>query len=319
VSWLLLTVGLLGGLAAATGVESRRLEARFPPIGDYRIVDGLRLHFTDSEARGRIGARSDGPTVVLVHGASTSLLDFHASLVEPLSDGLRVVTVDRPGHGYSERPTGNWHDPAVQATAIHGLLRELQIHRPILVGHSLAGAVVLAYLLDYPDEAAGGVLLAGGSHAWEGGVSWYNDLAGVPILGPLFAHTVPMTVGRLTVSAGIASAFAPNPVPPGYRRRTGIELTLRPRTFLANAEDIRLLSPFLDRQSPRYADLSPPLLLITGDADRVVPAWNHAERLVRQAPNVKLIVLENIGHGLHHVQSAEIAALIENFARKNWQ
>jgi len=307
--WLLIPPILLAALAAATGLSAQRLEQRYPPIGTLAEIDALRVHYTDTGPR-------TGTPIVLIHGASTSLLDFHASLVPPLADQHRVVAVDRPGHGYSERPVGDWPDPARQAELLHRLLGELGVRRPVLVGHSWAGAVVLAYLLSYPDDAAGGVLLAGGSHPWEGGVAWYNDVAAVPLLGEVFAWTLPLTVGRLSVSSGIAATFAPDPVPADYRARTGVELTLRPRTFLANAEDIRRLSPFLEGQSNHYGYLREPLLLITGDADGVVPAWNHAERLVRQAPRTELVVLEGTGHALHHVHSARIAALISDFAAR---
>ncbi|MGB5831409.1 MAG: alpha/beta hydrolase [Thiohalocapsa sp.] len=309
--WLLAPLLLLGGLVVATSIASQRLEDRFPPIGRFMERAGVRVHYTDSGP----GSREEAP-VVLIHGASTSLLDFHASLVEPLTANHRVITVDRPGHGYSDRPDGLWPDPAEQARIIHGLLDALGVEQPILVGHSWAGSLVLAYLLDYPHAALGAVLLAGGSHAWEGGVAWYNDLAGVPLLGALFAHSLPLTAGRLTIDAGINSVFAPDPVPPDYRERTGVELTLRPQTFISNAEDIRLLSPFLEQQSSHYSFLQHPLLLITGDADDIVPAWNHAERLVRQAPNTQLVVFEDTGHALHHVHAERIAALIDNFARE---
>jgi pimeloyl-ACP methyl ester carboxylesterase len=309
-AWLILSVLIVGALIAVTGIEQRRLERRFPPIGRFAVVEGTRLHYTDTGCV--TGAR---PVVVLVHGASTSLLDFHASLVEPLAERHRVITLDRPGHGYSERGEAEaWPNPAYQAWLIRGLLAELEVERPVLVGHSWAGSVVLAYLLEFPGAAAGAVLLAGGSHPWEGGVAWYNDLAGVPLVGRLFAYTLPLTAGRLGVNAGIASAFVPNAVPDDYRSRTGVELTLRPRTFLANAEDIRLLSPFLEQQSTRYAAIGEPLLLITGDSDPVVPAWNHTDRLMRLAPAAKREVLEGTGHGLHHVRSERVAALIHDFA-----
>lgn len=312
--WIVLALLLLGTLAGVTHLEARRLEARFPPLGDFADVDGVSLHYS-------VAGPADAamPPIVLLHGASTSLLDFHASLTPPLARRYRVIAVDRPGHGYSERPAASgdgWPDPAEQARLLHGLLEQLDVERPLLVGHSLAGAVVLAYLLAYPDESAGGVLLAGGSHPWQGGVSWYNDLAGVPLVGRLFAHTLPMTVGRLLLGDGLAEAFAPNQPPPDYLKRTGVPLTLRPATFLANAEDVRLLSPFLERQSTHYASIRRPLLLITGDADAVVPAWNHAERLVQQAPSAELVRLPEIGHGLHHVATERVAALIDDFARR---
>jgi pimeloyl-ACP methyl ester carboxylesterase len=309
--WFLLAFLAIAGLGAFSEIERHRLETRFPPIGRLAMIDGVRLHYTDTGELPGATERAPGRPIVLIHGASTSLLDFHASLVRPLAKRHRVVTLDRPGHGYSERPDGAWPDPAEQARLIHGLLTELDVHQPILVGHSWAGSAVLAYLLDYPHAASGGVLMAGGTHPWEGGVSWYNDLAGLPLIGQLFAYTLPMTIGRLTVDQGIASVFAPHPIPDGYRDRTAVDLTLRARTFLANAEDIRLLSPFLEQQSRRYAEIEHPLLLLTSDLDAIVPAWNHAERLVRQAPNAELVSLGAAGHALHHVQAERVVALID--------
>jgi pimeloyl-ACP methyl ester carboxylesterase len=239
--WIALSLILLSALVVTTELETRRLEARFPPVGAFADVDGVRLHYSIG------GPKNKGVVpIVLLHGASTSLLDFHASLLSPLAERHRVIALDRPGHGYSERAqsaSGDWPDPTEQARLLHGLLAQLQVDQPVLVGHSWAGAVVLAYLLAYPDEAAGGVMLAGVSHPWEGGVAWYNNLAGLPVAGDLFAYTLPLTFGRLRLGDGLADAFAPNAPPSGYLERTGVELTLRPRTFLANAEDIRLLTP----------------------------------------------------------------------------
>ena len=309
--WIVLSVLVLGGLAGLTDLEANRLERRYPPVGEFARIDDLWLHFTVSGP-----ADAPGPPIVLLHGASTSLLDFHASLVAPLSRTHRVIAVDRPGHGYSDRPDDRWPSPAEQARLVNLLLRSLNVQTPILVGHSWSGSMVLAYLLAYPDEAAAGVLLAGGSHPWTGGVAWYNNVAGLPLLGPLVAHTLPLTVGRFGVATGIAETFAPNRVPETYRERTGVDLTLRPSTFLANAEDIRRLSPFLEQQSEHYGYIRHPLLLITGDADRIVPAWNHAQRLVREAPNAEVVYLEGVGHGLHHVSPDRVTALIENFTRR---
>jgi pimeloyl-ACP methyl ester carboxylesterase len=306
-NWLILPASLLAAFALYTHVGERRAEKAFPPIGEQAKVEGLNVHFIEA---------GSGSPVVLIHGASTSLLDFHASIFEPLSVEHRVIAVDRPGHGYSDRPAGEWPNPAEQARLIRGLLRDLDVQDPVLVGHSWSGSVVLAYLLDYPEHAAGGVLLAGGSHPWEGGVAWYNELAGVPVLGRLFARTLVCPFGRLSLETAVHSVFAPNPVPPDYERRTGLPLSLRPGVFLSNAEDIRLLSGFLDSQSRRYADIRHPLLLVTGDEDQIVPAWNHADRLIQQAPAAELVVLEETGHGLHHTHSNRITDLISSFARR---
>jgi pimeloyl-ACP methyl ester carboxylesterase len=303
--WVLGVVVGLALMGVMTHVGGERAEEAHPPVGQFAVVDGVRLHYTD---------RGEGPPVVLIHGASTSLLDFEASLVAPLSRTHRVIAVDRPGHGYSERRDGPWPDPAEQARLIHLLLRDLGVESPVVVGHSWSGSVVLAYLLDYPDSTGGGVLLAGGSHAWEGGVAWYNDLAGVPVLGDVFVRTVTYPVGRLSIDSAIHNVFDPNPVPEGYREQTGVALSLRPSAFSANAEDVRRLSDFLATQSERYAEIDRPLLLLTGNDDEIVPSWNHADRLERQVERIERIDFDDTGHALHHARPQEVADAISRFA-----
>lgn len=306
--WLVIAVLPFAALFLVTQLGIARAERSHPPQGELALVEGQRVHFLD---------RGSGPAVVLVHGASTSLQDFSASLLDRLAERHRVIAVDRPGHGYSERTPGPWPDPAAQARLLHGLLQQRGVERPVLVGHSWSGAVVLAYLLAHPHAAAGGVLLAGGSHPWEGGVAWYNDIAGVPVLREIFAWTLVYPLGTLQLDAAVRRVFDPDPVPPDYVRRTGVRLSLRPRTFLANADDVRLLSDFLEAQSHRYDRLERPLLLVTGDADDIVPPWNHAERLVKQAPAARLEVLAGTGHALHHAQPDRVSGLISRFTLRH--
>ncbi len=303
--WLIGALCTLAILALISQLGTRDTEQQFPPIGKFITVDGLRMHYTE---------QGNGPVLVLLHGASTNLRDFSASIFQPLSRTHRVIAIDRPGHGYSERPGGGWPDPARQADLIHQLLVTLKVENPVLVGHSWSGSVVLAYLLAYPQEVAAGVLLAGGSHPWKGGVAWYNDLAGIPVLGELFARTLAYPFGVLALDSAVRTVFSPNRVPDDYIDTTGVQLSLRPLAFRANAEDLSRLSDFLDIQSRRYADIKHPLLLLTGGADDIVPAWNHANRLVLQVANARIVELENTGHALHHIHPDRVVALIEAFA-----
>jgi pimeloyl-ACP methyl ester carboxylesterase len=70
-------------------------------VGQFVTVDGLRLHYTDQGA---------GGAVLLVHGASSNLLEFQTSLVPVLVRHHWVLAFDRPGYGYSERGDGAWPD-----------------------------------------------------------------------------------------------------------------------------------------------------------------------------------------------------------------
>ena len=298
---------LIGSLAVYTALGAWRIEQTYPPIGKFIDIDGLRTHYLD------IG---EGQPIVLIHGASTTLQDFTASLFYPLTQQHRVIAFDRPGYGYSERPWDRWPDPAQQAALIKRTLDRIGVERPIVVGHSWSGSVVLAYMLHFPEAVTGGVLLAGGSHPWEGGVDWIYEVAGWPVVGSLFAATVVYPAGELMLDQAISYVFKPDAVPEDYKERAAVRLALRPDTFQANAEDLRELSDFLREQSQHYSQIKQPLLLISGDADGVVPAWNHADRLIKQIPHAQLVIMKNTGHAPHHVHTEQIVKLINEFAAR---
>ena len=304
---LLAVAAITATLALYSAYGAWRVEQDYPPVGRFVDAAGLRLHLIDT---------GHGAPVVLVHGASTTLRDFTSSLVPHLSRQHRVIAFDRPGHGYSERPVGAWPDPAVQARYLHAALAELGVPQPLLVGHSWSGALVLAYLLNHPGDAAGGVLLAGGSHPWQGGVAWTNEIGGMPLLGTLFAHTLLFPAGQLVLDTAIARVFHPESPAPDYVRRTGIELVLRPGNYFANAEDLRRLSDYLDAQSRNYAQIDRPVLLIHGTEDDIVPAWNHTDRLIKILTDVDVVRLAGVGHALHHTRAERVARLISDFSAR---
>ena len=306
---MLLLAAVIGLLAVYTAVATARVERAYPPLGSFVNVDGIDLHYV---ARGP----ADGPPVVLLHGASASLRDFDASILADLAQDHRVIAFDRPGHGYSERPGGGWPDPAAQAALIQQAVAALDITQPVLVGHSWSGAVVMAYLLNHGGDAAGGVLLAGAVNPWEGGVSWFRNVAGWPVVGSVFSRTLVFPLGQLVMESAIAGVFAPEMPTPGYRDRTGAALALRPAAFRASADDVRYLSGFLEGQSLRYDDVARPLLLITGDRDTTVPAWNHTDPLSARLPDAERVVLTDAGHALHHSRQDDVARLIRGFVAR---
>jgi len=298
-------LAILAGLFVLSRWELSQTEARYPPIGEQMQLVGFRLHYVEA---------GTGPAIVLIHGSSTNLRDFTSSIFDPLKQRCRVVVFDRPGHGYSTYPGKFWMDPADQAAAIRDALKQLEIERAVWVGHSWAGAVVMAGLLEFPDDVVGGVLLSGAAYHWQGGVAWPNHLVDTPAIGRLFVNALLMPFGRLLMDGKIAAAFEPNEPPPNYRQRTGIDLVLRPVQFTRNGRDVRLLSDFLERQSKRYPSIDQPLLMIHGRDDDIVPAWNHADRLVDLLPQAMLSELPGTGHAPHHVHTDEVARQIAEFA-----
>src|SRR4051812_41763843 len=308
--YLIVPVLIFGLLAAATSIGVAKLEAAFPPTGQFVEVEGVRLHVVElGLARGTPGAE---PAVVLIHGASGNLEDMRLALGEKLAASHRVILIDRPGHGWSSRPgCDDCASPARQAELVAGALDQLGVRRAILIGHSWGGAFATAYALAFPERTAGLVLLAAPTHPWPGDPGWYNRIALLPYIGPLFVRTCVYPLGLLLAASASRSVFEPQPVPEDYMRRAAVLLVLRPKTFCSNARDLALLETFIRRQVPRYADLRTPTIIIAGDRDALVSPEINARALAATLPSSKLVLLKDIGHMPHHAAPEVVAAAID--------
>jgi len=302
---------VLGALAVVSAVGVSRLERAHPPAGRFVEVEGVKLHVLELGTPSREG----GLAIVLIHGASGNLEDMRLALGDELAKTHRVILVDRPGHGWSERADGSEaSSPARQAALIAGALDQLGVRRAVLVSHSWAGALATAYTLAFPDRVAGLVLISPVTHPWPGGLAWYYNVATTPIIGPLFAYTLALPVGSLVIEATSRGVFAPGTMPAHYVRRAAIDLVLRPKTFLANARDVKSLKAFVAAQVPRYGTITAPTVIITGDDDTTVSPQIHARALTETLPNARLVMLSGVGHMPHHLASDVVVRAIDEVA-----
>ena len=189
----------------------------------------------------------------------------------------------------------------------------LGIDKPVIVGHSWAGSVVMSALVKMPQRVSGGVLLAGVAGHWAGSVGWTYDVGGIPLLGRLFAWTVVTPAGQLLLRREVAPVLYPLPVPDHYIEDIGAPLALRPWSFDDNVEDMTRLNEYMQRLSPHYDEIRLPLLIIHGAQDRLVPFWNHGRRVLPVVPQAQLVLIEGAGHALHHTHKAQVVAAIEQF------
>ncbi len=305
---LLIAASVLGGLAVLTEFGIRRIERAHPPQGRFVEIAGGRLHLLE------LGS-PDAQPVVLLHGASGNLQDMRLALGDRLASRYRVILVDRPGHGWSDRQHGGADaSPARQAALIHQALERIGVTHAIVVGHSWSGALATAYALAYPAAVDGLVLLAPVTHSWPGGVGWYNPILTMPFVGPLFARTVAIPLGELLIGPAIQGVFAPQAPPADYRKQAAVDLVLRPSELIANAEDLTALKAFVTAQAPSYGAIKMPTIVITGDIDKTVSPRIHSEAIAAMLPRGKLIVLPGVGHMLHHAVSGVVADAIGEIA-----
>lgn len=310
VATAVLLAGCVAVIDARAAARETRWEAAHPPQGRLIGPPGRRVHvFEAGQPRG------SAPDLVLIHGANGNLRDFTFDLVERLAGEYRILAVDRPGLGWSDSHGAADSDPRMQARILRAALAEPGLHRPIVVGHSYGGAVAMGWALEAPADTAAVVLLAGATHPWNGGLGlWYriND-------GPLGGF------GRRTLSAFapegvteriLASVFAPDPLPAGYRAHFGAGLSLRRSSQAANTRQVNTLLGHLRQMAPLYPALTLPIELIHGDADTVVGLDIHARRMAAEVASARLTVIEGGGHMPHHGQPEAVVAAIHRAAQR---
>jgi len=310
--FVVLTVAaILAAGAVVTAIATARIEAAHPAAGRFVAVAGGRLHVLELGPPAGT-ADADWP-VVLVHGASSNLEDMRLAIGDRLAATRRVILVDRPGLGWSDRPDGAADaSPARQAALIAQALDGIGVDRFVLVGHSLGGAVVTAFALAFPERLAGLVLIAPVTHPWVGGLAWYNAVMTTPYVGVFFAHTIALPLGVLLLDGGAAAVFAPQRMPADYLDGAAIRLLLRPSRFIANSQDIAALKAFVTGQVPYYKDIATPTVVITGTADDIVSPRIHAQTIAAVLPRGRLVMLDGIGHMPQYTAVDAVMAAIDS-------
>jgi pimeloyl-ACP methyl ester carboxylesterase len=308
---LAVTLTVLLVLAAVSLGISLSIDHRYPPEGRFRKLAGGRMHVAMRGPRADAAAAD----VVLIHGAFASLGDQLLALSHLLCARYRVLAIDRPGQGFSDRMGGAENaSPARQAALIIEALRAEGLQRAIVIGHSFGAAVAAALAIEHPSFVQGLVFVAPATHPWPGGVAWHYRLPALPVLGRLFAGVVAPIVGFLMLRPGIAATFRPQAPPRDYARRTGAARAITPLRIRANGQDVANLKRHVEELSRCYHKIKAPCVIITGDADGTVSPRIHSRGLARDIEGAKLVVLEGVGHMPHHARPDVVLAAIDEIA-----
>lgn len=143
-------------------------QAPEPPQGwsdGYVMANGIRIHYW------RTGG--DKPVMILAHGSSDDGLCWTA-LAKELEASYDLILPDARGHGLSDPPSASDSADA-QVEDLAGLIRELKLTKPILMGHSMGAASVAWFAAKYPDVPRAVILEDPGLGARPGGGAANTD------------------------------------------------------------------------------------------------------------------------------------------------
>jgi pimeloyl-ACP methyl ester carboxylesterase len=298
----------LGAAALYNLKQTRDAERRYPPIGRFLDVDGVRLHYIE---------RGEGDPLVLIHGNGTMIQDFTVSgLVDRLAERYRVIVIDRPGYGYSARPRQLW-TPRAHARLFQKALAQLGIEHATVYGHSWGTLVAVALALEFPSLVRGLVLGSGYYYPTLRADTFLLSPPAIPVIGDAMRYTVSPLVAQAILPGMIKRVFQPAPVPERFEREFPKPLMLRPLQLRAAAEDAALMTPSVMELRQHYRDLRVPVTIITGADDQIANVGRQSARLHRELPHSEFITLPGLGHMIHHLAPDTVADAIDHTAQKS--
>lgn len=307
--WLVAVV-LLGVVSVGLWVISfritRRIETAVPIDGRFLEVGGERLHYVDE---------GKGPALLMIHGLSGCGRNLTHSLSPRLREQFRVITIDRQGSGYSTRARGAAADLPAQASLIAKFIRALDLGQPLILGHSLGGAVALALAQDHPQSVSGLVLVAPLTHPQRMLPLVFLSLAVRPgFVRRWVSLTLATPLAMLTRHSLVKAVFAPDAPPADFAERGGGLLGMRPDNFYAASSEIALVNRALPNMLKHYPSLDLPVGLVYGSADQVLDYRKHGQAMAGRVPGIMIDIVEGAGHMLPITAVERVAAMVHRVA-----
>ena len=280
---------------AFTFFIARRVTKGFPPEGKFLDVGADRVHYTD---------RGTGPAIVFVHGLCGNLRNFAYLDMERLARSHRVIVIDRPGAGRSVRGADSPANIYAQARMVAQCIEKLGLDKPVLVGHSLGGAISLAVGLNHPQVIRRLALIAPLTHAESAPPGAFGGLVlPSPLVRRLVSWTLAIPLSIINSRKAIAAVFAPESMPKDFPFKGGGLLGLRPHVFYAASSDLVAAPEDLPDMERRYASMTVPVDVLYGRGDRILNVKRQGEALKQKLDRVNLRIIDG-GHMLPVTQPA---------------
>lgn len=269
-------------------------------------VNGVNVHY-------KIYGTGE-PVLILLHGFGASLFSWH-EVTTPLAEYGTVIAYDRPAFGLTERPLEwegeNPYSQDAQVELVIGLMDALGVEKATLVGNSAGGTVSMLTALKYPERIESLILVDPAVYAGGGAPAWIRPVLGTPQmrhLGPLFARQIQAQGVEFIKTAWHDPRKISQATFDGYQKPLKVENWDKALWELT-------LSSRESGLAERVKEFELPILVITGDDDRIVPT-EQSLRLAEELPNAALAVIPQCGHLPHEECPDEFMQAVQDFLRK---
>ena len=260
-------------------------------------IEGHRVHYR------RFGTKSKLPSLVFIHGIFANHITW-VKQIDFFAKQTDLVVFDLPGHGKSDRPPIEY-TPEFFAFVVKQLIETLDLHKPILVGHSLGGFIAQTAAMNYPELAEKLVLLCTGMFIEFRGQRLKVPPSVLPILKTrLMTQLLWRQFCKLLVKTTKKNVI------PGYE---GISLEARLAATCSGRAILNIMANLIpiDVSEPMQSNKLPKLF-ITGTND----IFYHQAPLYRKLPNTRVEIIDAGEHIAHLLNAEEINSWILEFIQE---
>jgi len=290
------------------------LENTVPP-GNLADPDSRFIAIRNVDVHYKIEGKGDN-VLIFLHGFGASTFTWH-KVIKPLSKNYTLIAYDRTGFGYSSRPMpGEWsgespYSQESQVEQIVALMDALGVDKAVLVGNSAGGVTAALTTLKYPERIKALILV--GAAIFKGGPpDWLAPLIRIPQVKRL---------GHLLIRKYYTNFFEiarklawHDPSKQTEEILAGYRKPMRARDWDRALWEFALAYKSSSLKE-RLSDIKVPVLVITGEDDRIVPP-EASEKIARKIPNAELAVISNTGHLPHEEAPEEFLEVVNNFLKE---
>lgn len=246
------------------------------------LNDGINLWYADHRRE------PDQPTLLLIHGAAGSHLDWSIALRK-----RNAIVPDLPGHGKSGG--GGRTSVAAYAADMIAFMDALKLNRAVIVGHSMGGAIAQTMALEYADRVRGLILIGTGAYL------------------PVNPAILRVREAQAEVGTLLKKWFWAKPVPETIRER-GFELFMQTPAEITYGDYVAC-NTFDVRE--RLGDIHAPTLVIGGMADKMTPP-SYSEFLAANIPNATLALIPDGGHMVAIEQPERVVSAVYDWLKLHY-
>jgi pimeloyl-ACP methyl ester carboxylesterase len=288
--WILLLAALIAPGAFAADSTDPSPNPLAQAQSHFALLGTNKIHY--------VTLGQGAQAIVFVHCWS-GRLDFWRFQVPALVDKARLLLLDLPGHGQSDKP----HMPYTMdffARAVDAVMRDAHVERAALIGHSMGTPVICRFYRDHPDKVKALIAVDGALRAFDMKPDQREGFIG-PFREPDY---------RQHVTKFIADMF-PNAGTEALRDRVLADILQTPQHVMVGAME----EMWRDQTAWVPEKIDVPLLVANARGRFWTPDYEAHVRSL--GPKVDYRTMEGVGHFLMLEKPAEFNAILVDFLQKN--